>query len=201
MRLFTALLPPHDVVDALTAEVAALRALPGGDRLRWTDPAGWHVTLAFYGEVADDASAELRTRLARTAGRGHPLALRLRGGGRFGDRALWAGIEGAAAEGAGREPGRDAARSDLAHLAAAARAAGRRVGAGPSDDGPYTPHLTLARAKAGPGLAPFARALADFASPPWHADTLALVRSHLPRSGVPGTSPRYETVSTWPLGR
>ncbi|MBW1601352.1 RNA 2',3'-cyclic phosphodiesterase [Streptomyces sp. JJ66] len=193
MRLFAALLPPREVVAALTAEVRALHALPDADALRWAHAAGWHVTLAFYGEVPDADVPGLGTRLERAARRGHPLGLRLHGGGRFADRALWAGITET----------EDGALADLAHLAAAARAAGRRVGAGRHPDaGParYTPHLTLARAR-GARLAPFADALAPLTSPPWRADTLTLVRSHLPHSGIPGEQPRYEAVSHWPLGR
>src|SRR4051794_34164411 len=48
MRLFVAVRPPADVVDAL----AALKRphIPGG---RWTTPEQWHVTLRFFGEVDD----------------------------------------------------------------------------------------------------------------------------------------------------
>ncbi|MGH3313594.1 MAG: 2'-5' RNA ligase family protein, partial [Streptomyces sp.] len=95
MRLFAALLPPGDVLDGpgqLAGAVKEMRTLAGADRLRWTERAGWHLTLAFYGDVADDLLPELRERLTRAAGRRRPLRLRLAGGGRFGDRTLWAGI-------------------------------------------------------------------------------------------------------------
>ncbi|EYT79135.1 2'-5' RNA ligase, partial [Streptomyces sp. Tu 6176] len=72
MRLFAAVLPPPDVLDALADEVAALRALPGADRLRWTGRAGWHLTLAFYGEVAEETVPELEARLAKAAHRTRP---------------------------------------------------------------------------------------------------------------------------------
>ncbi|MCZ4637138.1 2'-5' RNA ligase family protein, partial [Streptomyces rubrogriseus] len=95
MRLFAAVLPPEDVTAALAAEVAVLRGLPGAEGLRWTGRPGWHLTLAFYGEVDDELVPELSARLARAAHRTAPFELALRGGGQFGrGRALWAGAEG-----------------------------------------------------------------------------------------------------------
>ncbi|MEE1929603.1 RNA 2',3'-cyclic phosphodiesterase [Streptomyces sp. TRM 70351] len=195
-RLFAALLPPPPVLDGLRERVTALREAPGAGRLRWTEPDGWHLTLAFYGAVPGSVRPGLDARLERAARRGRPAALELRGAGRFGDRALWADVADA-------EPGAVAA---LARLAGAAEAAGRRAGTG---GGPgrrrFTPHLTLARSRnreAGPPvpLAPYVERLADHVSPPWRPGRLALVRSHLPVSGVPGEQPRYETVAAWPLG-
>ncbi|CAM5254309.1 2'-5' RNA ligase family protein [Streptomyces avidinii] len=49
-------------------------------------------------------------------------------------------------------------------------------------------------------LKPYLDALAEFEGTPWQVDTLSLVRSNLPVSGVPGEQPRYETVRAWPLG-
>ncbi|RSS25254.1 2'-5' RNA ligase family protein, partial [Streptomyces sp. WAC05858] len=64
MRLFAAVLPPDAVVAELAARVKALQTLPGADGLRWTEREGWHFTLAFYGEVAEEVLPELHTRLA-----------------------------------------------------------------------------------------------------------------------------------------
>ncbi|WP_410538107.1 RNA 2',3'-cyclic phosphodiesterase [Streptomyces sp. KL2] len=189
MRLFTAVLPPPPAVAELAGEVERLRGLPGADRLRWALPEGWHFTLAFLGEVDDDLLPALCERLERAAHRHHPFEVRLAGGGRFGDRVLWAGVDD------GREP--------LRRLADSVTAGVNRAGV-PTDDRPYKPHLTLARAgRRGPGpdLRPLAAALEDFAGSPWRAEELTLVRSRLPRSGVPGEHPRYETLAAWPLGR
>ncbi len=191
MRLFAALLPPEAAVAALAEAVVPLRALPGAEGLRWTDRAGWHFTLAFYGEVDEDGTLpELRDRLARAAARSHPLALRVTGAGRFGGRALWAGAEGD--------------RDGLKRLAQAAQAAGRRSGLDMEEGRPFRPHLTLARARgrtAAVDFRPYAEALAPFEGEGWTASELALVRSRLPASGVPGEQPHYETVAAWPLGR
>ena len=54
MRLFAAVLPPEPVLTELGARVDALHRLPGADTLRWTERPGWHLTLAFFGEVTDE---------------------------------------------------------------------------------------------------------------------------------------------------
>ncbi|MTE19574.1 RNA 2',3'-cyclic phosphodiesterase [Streptomyces sp. TRM43335] len=192
MRLFTAVLPPPPAAAELAAAVGALQALPGADRLRWTPAEGRHITLAFLGEVDEDLLPELRERFGRAARRHRPFDARLAGGGRFGDRVLWAGV----ADG----------RTALRALADSVSAGARRTGV-PIEDRPYRPHLTVARARAGraPGarrtdLRPFADALADFSGSAWRAGELTLVRSRLPVSGVSGDRPRYETLEVWPLG-
>ncbi|MFJ2749972.1 RNA 2',3'-cyclic phosphodiesterase [Streptomyces sp. NPDC087297] len=183
MRLFAAVLPPDEAVAELARAVDEVH----DDRLTWTGRAGWHFTLAFLGEVRDEVLPELYTRLERAAHRTAPFALRLHGSGHFGDRALWAGA-------AGELPA-------LRMLAERADAAARRAGVPMDQHRRYTPHLTLARSHhAATPLGPYLDALADFEGTPWRVDTLSLVRSNLPVSGVPGEQPRYETVRAWPLG-
>lgn len=186
MRLFAAVLPPPAVIAELAARVDALHAMPDADRLRWTQRPGWHFTLAFYGEVDDRPLPDLHERLERAAHRHAPLTLRLTGGGRFAERALWAGVEGDLLP--------------MRRLAESAAAAARRAGVPMDAHRPYTPHLTVARNRSDVALAPFEAALADFAGTPWTARELSLVRSRLPVDGVPGEQPRYEAVAAWPLG-
>jgi 2'-5' RNA ligase len=189
MRLFVALLPPAAAVAELAAALRPARRLPGADALRWTAPESWHLTLGFLGETPDAVRPDLEERLGRAARRHGPYTLRLSGGGRFGDRALWTGAEGDAAA--------------LARLAGAVRAAARRAGMPPDEERGFRPHLTLARGQRSQPveLPPFAEALAGFRGSPWSADTVCLVSSTLPRSGGPGEQPRYEAVASWPLGR
>ncbi|MBW5422348.1 RNA 2',3'-cyclic phosphodiesterase, partial [Streptomyces sp. BG9H] len=85
-------------------------------------------------------------------------------------------------------------------LAQRAEAAARKAGLAREEARPYRPHLTLARGSGETELRPYADALASFAGTSWTVDELTLVRSELPRSGVPGERPRYETVGRWPLG-
>lgn len=187
MRLFAAVLPPEDVTASLADEVAALRRLPGADGLRWTGRPGWHLTLAFYGEVDDGLVPDLSARLERAARRTAPFELALRGGGQFGrGRALWAGAEGGLAT--------------LRLLADRAESAGRRAGVEMGGHRRHHPHLTLARSRQAIDVRPYVEALAGFTGPAWTVTDLALVRSNLPESGVPGEQPRYEAVARSPLG-
>ncbi|AUH45047.1 RNA 2',3'-cyclic phosphodiesterase [Streptomyces sp. CMB-StM0423] len=200
MKLFAAVIPPAEVLGELAEAVARLRRLPGAGRLRWVPPEGWHLTVAFYGQVPAGSVAELEERLARAARRRGPVGLRLAGGGRFSDTVLWAGAAGDVEE--------------LGRLAASTAAAGHRTAGVPlaaqqgGGGGPrrperrYRPHLTLARQRhrAGTDLTPFTYALRDFTTPRRDLTTLTLIRSHPPPPGHPGAQPHYEPVATWPLG-
>ncbi|MGP4110745.1 RNA 2',3'-cyclic phosphodiesterase [Streptomyces sp. 4N509B] len=190
LRLFVAVTPPPTALAEVATAVEGVRALPGADRLRWTDPATWHLALAFYGEVAREAVPDLCERLARGTAGHPPGRLWLAGSGRFSQRVLWLGVAGD--------------RPLLDRLAATASAAGRRAGVARSEHRPYHPHLTLARSRGRgrgrehPDLAPFAARLAGFAGSPWALAEVGLVRSHLP-TGEAGAPPRYETVARWTL--
>ncbi|MFI0733365.1 RNA 2',3'-cyclic phosphodiesterase [Streptomyces sp. NPDC021225] len=187
MRLFAAVLPPEAAVAELAARVAALRGLPGADGLRWTERAGWHFTLAFFGRVDESVLPELHERLGRAAHRHPPHEVRLAGGGRFSDKVVWAGVEGD--------------RATLGHLADSAEAGARRAGLHMDRHRPYHAHLTLARCRGGADLRPYVAGLEDFEGSAWTVTELSLVRSHPPTPGVAGAHPRYEVVAAWPLGR
>ncbi|MFI7297357.1 RNA 2',3'-cyclic phosphodiesterase [Streptomyces sp. NPDC050121] len=187
MRLFAAVLPPEDVAHELAAEVAELRRLPGAEGLRWTGRPGWHFTLAFYGEVDDDVVPELSARLERAAHRSAPFPLALRGGGQFGHgRALWTGATGDVLA--------------LRLLAGRAEAAARKAGVEMGEHRRYKAHLTLARSRDAVDARPYVEALGAFEGRTWTVGELVLVRSSLPKSGVPGEQPRYEPVGRWALG-
>lgn len=186
MRLFAAVLPPEPVSEELARFVAELRKLPGAGSVRWMEREHWHFTLAFMAEVPDEAVPGLCERLERAARRTAPFTLALRGGGRFGGRALWTGAGGAVAE--------------LKILAGRADAAARKAGLTMEEHRPYRPHLTLARSRGEADFRPYVEALAAFEGTPWTVPELTLVRSNLPTSGVPGERPRYEVVGRWALG-
>ncbi|MEU8762216.1 RNA 2',3'-cyclic phosphodiesterase [Streptomyces sp. NPDC048659] len=186
MRLFAAVVPPPARLAELARAADRLAALPGAERLRWTSRPGWHLTLAFMGEVDDGLLPDLRARLGRAARRTAPFPLRLHGGGQFGRAVLWTGVAGGLDE--------------LRLLAERADAAARRAGVAMDEHRRYQAHLTLARSRADLDLRPFTEALDAFEGTRWEVGELALVRSNLPGGGTPGEHPRYETVATWPLG-
>lgn len=72
MRLFVALPVPVPARDAVLAAVAELRH---DDRLSWTRPDGWHVTLAFVGEVDDPDAVVDATRAGVAAAGTGPVTL------------------------------------------------------------------------------------------------------------------------------
>ncbi|MEY9878151.1 2'-5' RNA ligase [Streptacidiphilus sp. MAP12-33] len=180
MRLFLAVVPPEPVLRELDAVVQPLRRRPEGAGLRWTGLPGWHLTLAFLGQVESEDVEKLLPRLERVAHRHAAHSLRIAGGGRFGDRVLWAGVTGDT--------------HALRRLAESAGAAARHSGIA-LDERPFRGHLTLARSgTARADLKPLAAALADFEGTEWTADSLRLMRSYL------GSGPaRYETVGEWKL--
>ena len=185
MRLFVALLPPHEVLAELEAAVAPLR--PGWPGLRWAGQDRWHVTLAFLGEVSEARLDGLRERLGRAASRHQGVQVRIGRGGAFPAaakaRVLCAHIEGEAPALAG-----------LRALAASVAAGARRAGAPPPDEGRrYRPHVTLARSRQPVALSPLVEALSGFSGSAWNAAQVELIRSQT------GPQPRYDSVGSWPL--
>lgn len=134
IQRFLALGLPAAIRAPLAHATAHLRRPEAG--LRATPPAGWHVTLAFLGQV-DDAQARASTEvlgsvLASAAPRPAPR-LQVREAGRFGDRVLFLALE--------EEPAHSLARF-VTELHAELRAVGLEV-----PDRAFRPHITLARAR------------------------------------------------------
>ncbi|WFE33388.1 RNA 2',3'-cyclic phosphodiesterase [Micromonospora sp. WMMD975] len=192
MRLFAAIWPPQAAIDDLTGRVAELRvafASASGVNVRLADPAHFHLTLAFVGEVPDDRLADVESTLGLAAAafrdrRGSSPRLRLGGGGSFGQgrsTVLWVDVRG-----------------DTDALEALARLVrdGLRRAELPHDDKPFRAHLTIARPgdRVDPADVRADRdALHGYAGPPWPAAELILVRSQL------GSRDRYTRLAAWPL--
>ena len=172
MRLFVAVWPPAELVDAIAG-------LPRPDvpGLRWTTADQWHVTLRFLGGVAGadlgaafDAFSRIEAVDPVTAVAGPSL-------GRFGHRVLHLPVQG------------------LDGLAAASVAATAAVGA-PPDDRPFAGHITLARAKGRGRPSIDLRTLAGSeVSAIWAVHEVTLVRS-TPAAG----GSRYEVVARAAVG-
>lgn len=114
MSLFTALVPPAQIIASLDTHLEKLRS--EGPGARWTPNANLHVTLGYYGDE-DDAGARVDWLRHALKGRQAPM-LRLEGAGTF-SRVLYLGVYS----------------DSLTDLATA-------VGAG--EERPFLPHLTVA---------------------------------------------------------
>ena len=180
LRLFAAVDPPTDVCAQLSAAVPE-----PNEQLRYVPPGHWHLTLAFYGSVAQDKVPTLREGLGRAASRSRPLRLRLAGAGTFPRqpakaRVVWVGVDGDVDE-LRRLADRCAGAGRQARIAMEARS--------------FRAHLTLARARQGGVDATTAvEKLAAFTSDWWTVDTLRLVRSTL------GAQVTHETEQEYSLG-
>jgi 2'-5' RNA ligase len=166
VRLFVAAEVPDEVRDA----VAAVER-PEGDDVRWSEPASWHVTLRFLGEV-DDAEASVaalgRVVAASATATVGPTPKRL------GPTAVVLPVDGLD----------EVAAAVAVAFAGLAGEEGRR----------FTGHLTLGRLRrqgrwpaGGAGVLP--------GPVRWRVGSVALVRSHL-RTGAPA---RYEVLARQPL--
>lgn len=179
MNRFVAVRVPPDVTATIQATLAGVAE--AHDRLRWTEPAGWHVTLAFCGEVPDLRLGELVDVVREVAAAHEPFSLRLAAPGRFGERVLWLGVDG--------DVGRLAALGE--GLRDALEAAGVPVAREP-----LRPHVTLARSRGRHGDEAALLAASDEAARrlgagapgevAWRAGEVSVLRSQL------GTGPaRY----------
>ena len=177
MRLFVGL----EVPDRLKRAAAELQTeLPGA---RWLAVEGFHVTLAFIGEV--DGKARQRVQATLAGVRADPISLFLGGVGHFPSegppRVLWAGASPARA---------------LASLSVHVR--GALVSAGlASESRKPAPHVTLARFRRPPPpgvLRDYLRAHADFRTPDETVSAFRLFSSTLRSSGA-----LYAVEAEYPL--
>jgi 2'-5' RNA ligase len=188
MRLFVAIVPPDEVLDALAEHVEPRRIADeqGGSDLRWTDRHQWHITLAFLADVPDWRLDDLTGAVAATAARHHAPLLRITGAGAFpnphGARVLFADVE--------------QLRGDLGKLASGIRTACNGAGATP-DGTRFHPHVTLGRFRGPTEATRWIRAFDAHEGPVWQATEVALVESHLGQGRA--RRPRYEMVVTAPL--
>jgi len=189
-RLFVALDPDDAIRAGVAAAVAELKraAGPAGRALRFGELATVHLTLRFLGDVAEERLDGVAAAVKAAAAGSPPLALELRGAGAFPSphraRVVWLDLAG-----------------DLAPLAALVTELDRRLAplGFPPEARPFTPHLTVARARprgGAPGLAAvLAAASAALAPLAWRASSLTLFESHLEPGGA-----RHVPLLGAPLG-
>lgn len=175
MRLFLAVWPPDEVLDAVARVATDLRDGLGRQNqraTRWTERQEWHVTLRFLGEVA---GPEPVLEAVHAAAPEHAEA----------QLGLWV-----------QTFGRSVAHlpvTGLDELATQVTGATARLGEPPDDRG-FTGHITLARAKRRQKLPRKLPPVPDGTPVQWLVNEIALVQSH-----DPPHEPRYETLSVIPL--
>lgn len=174
-RLFVALSPPAEIIDALGDLQTGLRGA------RWLPDDNFHLTLAFIGEVDRHGLEEAASALAGVAA--PAFALKLSGCGYFGDRkprALWAGVTATPA---------------LSHLQAKIDVALRRVGV-LEDRRKFTPHVTLAYLSGAlkDDIEMFCAVHGLFSAGPFPVEEFHLFESHLGSEAA-----HYEIVASYSL--
>lgn len=184
-RLFIAAALPRDAAEHLARLIAELRG--AAPELRWTAPDNIHLTLRFLGDVPRAATRAVEGAMDAAAGAGAPFTLRLGGLGTFGGRRPRVLQLGADAP----ELRRLAERLDAA-LAAEA-------GFGPRE-GPFRPHVTLARVprRAQGGAAAPLREMIAGAPPP--GVECAVGRLDLVHSTPAPNGPAYRVIASARLG-
>ena len=181
-RMFVAVLLPEEIREDLER---FLEPRPG---LAWSDPAQWHLTLAFCADVDDWRLDDLTDRLTAVARKHEPFRLALAGAGAFPSveraKVLWAGVE---------QP----EEQPLHSLAAGARSAANASGCCP-DGARFRPHLTLARLRGSGDATHWLHVLDTFTSSDWQVREIAIVESFLGQ-GRRGRA-RHEVMARIPLG-
>jgi 2'-5' RNA ligase len=176
IRLFAAIAIPAEIGEGLTRRQ---QGLPGA---RWRPIEAFHITLRFFGEIAESLADDLDAELAAVSGQA--LTLTLHGVGAFEDggeaHAVWAGV---------------GENDALQRLAARCETAARRAGL-PADRRAWRAHVTLAYLRrADPTrVAAWIQGHNLLKSPPFTVRGFGLYSSHLSGEGA-----SYRLERSYPL--
>ncbi|GAM97521.1 2'-5' RNA ligase [alpha proteobacterium U9-1i] len=178
LRLFAAIAIPDEVAGRLVA----LQKGVGG--AKWRPRENLHLTLRFFGDIAEPVADDLDAALEEAARPIAPFEISLKGAGTFGGvdpHALWVGVAESAA---------------LSKLAANCEKAARRVGLKPEPH-KFTPHVTLAYLSnaALDRVQAFTAGLGLFATEPFRVDRFGLYSS-ITRKSAPSL---YRLEAEYPL--
>lgn len=132
MRTFVAIELPEAVKGVVEALIRRLRGY--GAQASWVRPENMHLTLRFFGDIADEQTARLAEILVESCREMPPFPLQIRGTGVF-PNARKPSVAWVAAE---------PLDGGLVGLYNAAENAARAIGL-PPDDKAFHPHVTLAR--------------------------------------------------------
>ena len=178
LRLFAAIAIPDFVAERVTP---LMKGVPGA---KWRPRENMHLTLRFFGEVAEPVADDIDGELAAIADAAAPFEVQLKGAGAFGGadpHALWVGAAESAA---------------LKKLAADCERAARRVGLKPEPH-KFKPHVTLAYLSNAPleRVHAFESRLGLFETPPWRVESFGLYASWV-RKSAPSL---YRLEADYPL--
>jgi 2'-5' RNA ligase len=176
VRLFFAVeLPPE-----VQATLGRLRPSDDNRDYRWVDASLLHVTLAFLGEQPEERLETLKSVGREAAAHSHVAVLRLGAAGHFGSgrapRVLWVDLAGDVAA-------LSTLHANLTHSLKAA--------AFPTEDRPFTAHITLARRRETARGGRPAGWPPHVTPSPFDMDTLTLMQSRLSPRG-PTYTPVYQ---------
>lgn len=165
LRLFAALAIPDDIAALL---LPLMKGVPGA---KWRPRENLHLTLRFFGEVAEPIADEIDAELAQVAEATAPFELSLKAAGAFGGadpHTLWLGA---------------AESPQLKKLAADCERAARRVGLKP-EPRKFTPHVTLAYLSHAdlPHVHAFENRLGLFETPAFSVESFGLYASWIRKS-------------------
>jgi 2'-5' RNA ligase len=178
LRLFAALSIPDDIAERLQA------LQRGMAHAKWRPRENLHLTLRFFGEIAEPVADEIDAALDEVASATEPFELHLKSAGSFGKEnphSLWIG--------AGESP-------PLKKLAADCERAARRVGL-KAETRKFTPHVTLAYLSHAelPRVHSFESRLGLFESRPFQIESFGLYSSWT-RKSAPSL---YRLEADYPL--
>jgi 2'-5' RNA ligase len=178
IRLFAAVALPDHVTERL---MPLMKGVPGAV---WRPRENLHLTLRFFGEVAEPVADDIDAALAAAADASAPFELRLKGAGAFGGadpRTLYIGAEES-------EP--------LKKLAADCERAARRSGLKP-ESRKFSAHVTMAYLRGAPleRVHAFESRLGLFQSPPFRVESFGLYSSWV-RKSAPSL---YRLEAEYPL--
>jgi RNA 2',3'-cyclic 3'-phosphodiesterase len=176
IRAFLAIDPPEEILREIGRIQGRLERLIRGE-LRWVRPEAIHLTLKFFGDIAESAVGGIAAVVEKAAAGEAPFAFAVGGVGVFPDRrrprVLWLGMEG-----------------DVERLLGFQRGLADGLGeiGFPAEERPFSPHLTLARIKSSRGLTGLEKVLERgeaYTAGEFTALGIGLIRSELtPRGAV-----------------
>ena len=179
IRSFVAVEVSREVREEVRAFVEARGS--GIRGLRWVKPENLHLTVKFLGDVPEGRLPEVGSALEEAAAGHCPLRLDFRGAGVFPPRGrpriVWIDL---AAGGAGMAALREDVERSLEPLGF------------PPETRPFSPHLTIGRARSLEDPAALTLALAEVGEKRWGASVAD--RVHLMRSDLFPTGPRYSIL-------